>query len=313
MKTKLKYFRFILGFTLFAIFLVSCNKSANTTTAVDSQKLKVTTTTTMLKDLIQTIGGDKVEVTNLMGEGVDPHLYNASAGDIDKLANADLIIYGGLHLEGKMGDIFGKLESSGKNILDVGGTLDKNLLIFEAENTPDPHVWFDTNLWILEAEAVAAKLSDIDSKNADYYMSNLEKYKKDIRDLTGYTIKRISEIPESGRVLVTAHDAFGYFAKQFGLEVRSIQGISTDSEAGTKDISELADFIVKRKIKAVFIESSVPKKTIESLQEAVKAKGGEVKIGGELYSDSLGDKEHDTDTYIKTVKKNVDVIVEALK
>ncbi len=311
MRKKLKYFGFILGFILCVTFLVSCNKSENT--ADSSQKLKITTTTTMLKDLIRTIGGDKVEVINLMGEGVDPHLYNASAGDVEKLANADVIIYGGLHLEGKMGDIFGKLENSGKNILDVGSTLDKNLLIFEAENTPDPHVWFNTDLWLLEAEAVAAKLSDADPENKEYYMSNLESYKKEINDLTGYIVRRINEIPESKRVLITAHDAFGYFAEQFGLEVKSIQGISTDSEAGTKDISELADFIVKREIKAVFIESSVPRKTIESLQEAVKARGWEVKIGGELYSDSLGDKEHDTDTYIKTVKKNVDVITEALK
>ena len=311
MRKKLKYFGFILGFILCITFLVSCNKSENT--ADSSQKLKITTTTTMLKDLIRTIGGDKVEVINLMGEGVDPHLYNASAGDVEKLANADVIIYGGLHLEGKMGDIFGKLENSGKNILDVGSTLDKNLLIFEAENTPDPHVWFNTDLWLLEAEAVAAKLSDADPENKEYYMSNLESYKKEINDLTGYIVRRINEIPESKRVLITAHDAFGYFAEQFGLEVKSIQGISTDSEAGTKDISELADFIVKREIKAVFIESSVPRKTIESLQEAVKARGWEVKIGGELYSDSLGDKEHDTDTYIKTVKKNVDVITEALK
>lgn len=311
MRKKLKYFGFILGFILCITFLVSCNKSENT--AVNAQKLKITTTTTMLKDLIQTIGGDKVEVVNLMGEGVDPHLYNASAGDVEKLANADIIIYGGLHLEGKMGDIFGKLENSGKNILDVGGTLDKNLLIFEAENTPDPHVWFNTDLWLLEAKAVAAKLSDADPENKEYYMSNLENYEKEINSLTGYITQRINEIPESKRVLITAHDAFGYFAKQFGLEVKSIQGISTDSEAGTKDISELADFIVKREIKAVFIESSVPRKTIESLQEAVKARGWEVKIGGELYSDSLGDKEHDTDTYIKTVKKNVDVITEALK
>ena len=311
MKEKLKSFGFIFGFILCITILVSCSKSENT--AADSQKLKITTTTTMLKDLIQTIGGDKVEVINLMGEGVDPHLYNASAGDVEKLANADVIIYGGLHLEGKMSDVFGKLENSGKDVLDVGNTLDKSLLIFQEENIPDPHVWFDTNLWILEAEAVAAKLSDIDPENKDYYMSNLESYKKELSDLTEYVIRRINEIPESQRILVTAHDAFGYFAKQFRLEVRSLQGICTDSEAGTKDISELADFIAEKKIKAVFIESSVPRKTIESLQEAVKARGWDVKIGGELYSDSLGDKEHNTNTYIKTVKKNVDVIVEALK
>ena len=153
----------------------------------------------------------------------------------------------------------------------------------------------------------------MDEKNRDYYMSNLEKYKKELKELTIYVEQRINEIPESSRVLVTAHDAFGYFGRQFNLEVKSIQGVSTDSEAGTRDISELADFIVKRDIKAVFVESSVPKRTIESLQEAVRERGKELKIGGELYSDSLGDEKNNTETYIKTVKRNVDIIVDALK
>ena len=305
----LKKLNLIIAVCVIMTLLISCEKTGNS----PSKKVKITTTTTMLTDLVKTIGGDKVEVTGLMGEGVDPHLYSASARDIEKLANADIIIYGGLHLEGKMTEIFDKLSHYNKNILNLGNKLDKSKIHLVEENTPDPHVWFNTDLWLLEAEAVAAKLSDADPENKEYYMSNLESYKKEINDLTGYIVRRINEIPESKRVLITAHDAFGYFAKQFGLEVKSIQGISTDSEAGTKDISELADFIVKREIKAVFIESSVPRKTIESLQEAVKARGWEVKIGGELYSDSLGDKEHDTDTYIKTVKKNVDVITEALK
>ena len=153
----------------------------------------------------------------------------------------------------------------------------------------------------------------MDPKNADYYKQNYEKYKTELAELTEYVKGRINEIPEKSRVLVTAHDAFGYFGKQFGLEVKAIQGVSTDSETGTKNISDLANFIVERDIKAIFVESSVPKKSIEALQEAVKAKGKEVKIGGELYSDSLGDKEHDTESYIKTVKANADTIANALK
>jgi zinc ABC transporter, periplasmic zinc-binding protein len=153
----------------------------------------------------------------------------------------------------------------------------------------------------------------MDSKNADYYKQNYEKYKTELTELTEYVKGRINEIPEKSRVLVTAHDAFGYFGKQFGLEVKAIQGVSTDSETGTKNISDLANFIVERDIKAIFVESSVPKKSIEALQEAVKAKGKEVKIGGELYSDSLGDKEHNTESYIKTVKANADTIANALK
>ncbi len=279
----------------------------------DTGKIKIVTTTTMLTDLVRTIGGDKVEVSGLMGEGVDPHLYIAGAGDIKKLTEADIVIYGGLHLEGKMTEIFEKMEKENKKIINVGDKLDKSKIVMEEENVPDPHVWFDTELWKNEAEIVAAELSKINEENSAYYMENLQKYKMELDELTSYIKSRINEIPEKSRVLVTAHDAFGYFGKQFGLEVKAIQGVSTDSETGTKNINDLADFIVKRDIKAIFVESSVPKKSIEALQEAVKSKGKEVKIGGELYSDSLGDKEHNTETYIKRVKANADTIVNALK
>ena len=291
------------------MLLISCGKGG----ASSGKKIKVTTTTTMLTDLVKTIGGDKVEVTGLMGEGVDPHLYSASAGDIEKLGNADIIVYGGLHLEGKMTEIFEKLSSQNKNILNVGEKLDKNKIHLVDANTPDPHVWFNTELWEKEAEAVEAELSKYDPKNSNYYKENLKKYKAELNELTTYVKTRINEIPEKSRVLVTAHDAFNYFGEQFGLEVKAIQGVSTDSETGTKNISDLANFIVERNIKAIFVESSVPKKSIEALQEAVKARGKEVKIGGELYSDSLGDEAHNTETYIKTVKANADTIVNALK
>ena len=291
------------------MLLISCGKGG----ATSGKKIKVTTTTTMLSDLVKTIGGDKVEVTGLMGEGVDPHLYSASAGDIEKLGNADIIVFGGLHLEGKMTEIFEKLSSQNKNILNVGEKLDKNKIHLVDANTPDPHVWFNTELWEKEAEAVEAELSKFDPKNSNYYKENLKKYKAELNELTTYVKTRINEIPEKSRVLVTAHDAFNYFGEQFGLEVKAIQGVSTDSETGTKNISDLANFIVQRNIKAIFVESSVPKKSIEALQEAVKARGKEVKIGGELYSDSLGDKAHNSETYIKTVKANADTIVNALK
>lgn len=291
------------------MLLISCGKGG----ASSGKKIKVTTTTTMLSDLVKTIGGDRVEVTGLMGEGVDPHLYSASAGDIEKLGNADIIVYGGLHLEGKMTEIFEKLTSQNKNILNVGDKLDKSKIHLVEENTPDPHVWFNTELWEKEAEAVEAELSKFDPKNSEYYKENLKKYKAELNELTTYVKTRINEIPEKSRVLVTAHDAFNYFGEQFGLEVKAIQGVSTDSETGTKNISDLANFIVQRNIKAIFVESSVPKKSIEALQEAVKARGKEVKIGGELYSDSLGDEAHNTETYIKTVKANADTIVNALK
>ncbi len=296
---------------MFFIMLISCGKLKEKPHSTG--KIRVTTTTTMLTDLVKTIGGDKVEVTGLMGEGVDPHLYSASAGDIEKLANADVIVYGGLHLEGKMTDVFEKLSTLDKAILNVGSKLDKRKVHLIDGKTPDPHVWFNTEMWETEARAVAVELGKFDAKNKDYYMKNFENYKIQLDELTNYVKKRIEEIPPKSRVLVTAHDAFNYFGEQFGLEVRAIQGVSTDSETGTKNISDLANFIAERNIKAVFVESSVPKKSIEALQEAVKARGKEIKIGGELYSDSLGDKQHNAETYIKTVKANADTIVNALK
>lgn len=296
---------------MFFIMLISCGKLKEKPHSTG--KIRVTTTTTMLTDLVKTIGGDKVEVTGLMGEGVDPHLYSASAGDIEKLANADVIVYGGLHLEGKMTDVFEKLSTLDKAILNVGSKLDKRKVHLIDGKTPDPHVWFNTEMWETEARAVAIELGEFDAKNKDYYMKNFENYKIQLDELTNYVKKRIEEIPPKSRVLVTAHDAFNYFGEQFGLEVRAIQGVSTDSETGTKNISDLANFIAERNIKAVFVESSVPKKSIEALQEAVKARGKEIKIGGELYSDSLGDKQHNAETYIKTVKANADTIVNALK
>ena len=296
---------------MFFIMLISCGKLKEKTHSAG--KIRVTTTTTMLTDLVKTIGGDKVEVTGLMGEGVDPHLYSASAGDIEKLANADVIVYGGLHLEGKMTEVFEKLSTLDKAILNVGSKLDKKKVHLIDGKTPDPHVWFNTEMWETEARAVAIELGKFDAKNKDYYMKNFENYKIQLDELTNYVKKRIEEIPPKSRVLVTAHDAFNYFGEQFGLEVRAIQGVSTDSETGTKNISDLANFIAERNIKAVFVESSVPKKSIEALQEAVKARGKEIKIGGELYSDSLGDKQHNAETYVKTVKANADTIVNALK
>lgn len=286
------------------LFAISCKKKE---TVVENDKLKVVTTINFFQNLVSVIGGDKVDVEGLMGEGEDPHLYNAKPQDLDKLTKADLVIYGGLHLEGKMVEIFEKLEHE-KQVLNLSESLDHSLIKENDEGELDPHVWFDSRLWSQEAKAVYEKLSSIDEKNKDYYKENYEKYIVEVEEMTKYAHNRINEIPESQRKLITAHDAFQYFAAQYGLEVKAIQGISTDSETGAKNISDLADYIVENKIKAIFIESSVPKKSIEALQEAVKSKGFEVKIGGELSSDSM-----DKPSYIETVRSNVDIIVDSLK
>ena len=282
---------------------------------VDDGKLNIVTTTTMLYDLTAYIAGDHAEVTALMGPGVDPHLYQASAGDVTKMQEADIVVYNGIHLEGKMGDIFASLTEQGRDIICAEDGIDKSVLLDDETNPEiyDPHVWFDVTIWMDVAEHAAKVLSEIDPENAADYNANKDNYIKELEELDAYIRGRVEELPESSRVLVTAHDAFRYFGKAYGFEVKGLQGISTDAEAGTADVSNLAKFIADNKIKAIFVESSVPPKNIEALQAAVIARGFDVAIGGELYSDSLGDEASGDDTYVLTCKANIDTIVDALK
>jgi manganese/zinc/iron transport system substrate-binding protein len=267
----------------------------------------------MLADLTEILGGEFVEVKGLMGPGIDPHLYKASAGDVELLQNSDMVVYNGLHLEGKMSEIFENLKSGNKLIIEASSSIDESKLISVDNNLHDPHIWFDVSLWEEASKVVLDGLKKLDSENSEKYEENYNSYIKKLAELENYIHERINEVPKEGRVLITAHDAFNYFGKAYGFKVRGLQGISTASEAGTGDVSELANFIAERKIKAIFIESSVPKKNIEALKAAVKNKGFEVKIGGELYSDSLGSEGTEADTYIGTFKENVNTIVDALK
>lgn len=306
----------ILVLSIIAIFVSGCTSSKDAINTGDKKgKYKVITTTTMLSDMAQTIGGEYIEVKGLMGPGVDPHLYKASAGDVGLMQNADMVVYNGLHLEGKMGEVFEKLSGSGKLIVSVAdGVKEENLLKSQDVSVShDPHIWFDVNIWKDVSIELTKGLKKLDKEHEKEFDANLKDYLAELDELDEYIRKRTLELPEENRVLITAHDAFNYFGKSYGFDVRGLQGISTASEAGTSDVRELANFIVERKIKAVFIESSVPKKNIEALQEAVKAKGFDVKIGGELYSDSIGDKGSKAETYIGTFKSNIDTIVDALK
>ncbi|GLB26804.1 manganese transporter [Lacrimispora xylanolytica] len=303
----------LLSFCLMTVMMITgCQKAEQKKT---SDTLNIVATTTMLADLSRVIGGEHVNVDGLMGPGIDPHLYQASAGDVTLMQNADVVVYNGLHLEGKMGEIFQSLTDRGSTVICIEDGLPKDqLLSWEDDSSVhDPHIWFQVSLWKSAAKTVADRLSEADPSHAQAYKKNLEAYTLELEKLDIYIRDRINEIPKDQRVLITAHDAFQYFGKAYGLEVRGLQGISTDAEAGTADVSTLADFITKRKIKAVFVESSVPPKTIEALQAAVKSKGFDVAIGGELYSDSLGGKNSGAETYLLTVKANVDTIVGALK
>ncbi|NNE33375.1 MAG: zinc ABC transporter solute-binding protein [Winogradskyella sp.] len=281
----------------------------------DNGKLNIVTTTTMITDLVKNIGGDAVNVDGLMGSGVDPHLYKASEGDVTKLVNADIIFYNGLHLEGKLVEVFEKMGSATKRPIALADQLDKSKLIgsdYFASNY-DPHVWFDINYFKQFANKVTEVLSEQDPENSEVYKQNEAQYLAELNKLQEDVKGVVASLPEEKRILVTAHDAFNYFGEAYKFKVVGLQGLSTATEAGVQDVQKLAAFIIENKIKAIFVESSVPRRTIEALQEAVKSKGHDVAIGGTLYSDALGNDGTVEGTYIGMYRYNIKTIVSALK
>lgn len=278
-------------------------------------KLNVVTTTTMLTDMLTNIGGDAISVQGLMGSGVDPHLYKASEGDVSKLFNADMVFYSGLHLEGKLVEVFEKMESRGAKTVAVATAIDEAKLIgseYFASNY-DPHVWFDIDFWKQMTQYATEKLKEVDPKNAVLFETNSKAYLSALDTLEGEVRGVIETLQAEKRILVTAHDAFNYFGQAFGFEVVGLQGLSTATEAGVQDVQELAKFIIEKDVKAIFVESSVPKRTIEALQASVQSKGHEVTIGGTLFSDALGTQGTEEGTYRGMFRYNVNTIVNALK
>lgn len=280
----------------------------------DDGKINVVTTTGMIADAVRNVGGEHVNVTGLMGPGIDPHLYRPTASDVNRLDGADIIFFNGLELEGRMTDIFERLASM-KPTVAVSENIPEDRLLAsqQYENAHDPHIWFDVSLWKSVVEVIAAELSEHDPDNADTYAANAAAYLEELDDLDAYVFEQVETIPESSRVLITAHDAFGYFGKRYGIEVIGLQGISTAAEAGAADVQALTNTIIEREIKAIFVESSVPRATIEAVQAAVRARGSEVEIGGELYSDAMGDEGTKGGTYIGMITSNIDTIAEALR
>ena len=269
----------------------------------------------MISDLARQIGKDSIDVQGLMGSGVDPHLYKASEGDVSKLYNADLILYNGLHLEGKMGEVFEKMQAQNIKTVALAETLDP-LVLLESEyfaSNYDPHVWFNITFWRRIATALKDELVALDPESKAYYEANYAAYIEDLTNLKDVVEQIISSLPQEKRYLVTAHDAFNYFGQAYGFEVIGLQGLSTATEAGVQDVQRLADFIIEKQIKAIFVESSVPKRTIEALQAAVRAKDFEVVIGDTLYSDALGSAGTDEGQYIGMFLSNVNTIVKGLK
>lgn len=294
-----------------------CRNPANRSRAPEdlaARQLRVVATTGMITDIVRQVGGERVAVTGLMGPGVDPHLYKASEGNVILMAEADIVFYNGLHLEGKMTEVFEKM-GGGIPTVAVTDGIDRGVLLRppEFEGAYDPHVWFDVTLWMKAVEKAAEGLAGIDPAHAEGYRTRAAAYLEKLSGLHEYVKKRAEEVPPETRVLITAHDAFNYFGRAYRFEVRGLQGVSTVTEAGTGDIRALALLIVERKIPAVFVETSISPRTIQALQEAVAARGYTVRVGGGLYSDALGDPGTPEGSYIGMVRHNIDTIVEALK
>ncbi len=280
---------------------------------LSNRTIEAVATTGMVGDIVQEVGGDRVRVTTLMGPGVDPHLYKASEGDVERLDRADIVFYSGLHLEAKLAEVFEKMGSSIVTV-PVTDLIPRSELhvVGSGQSTYDPHVWFDVSMWSDATESVRRTLVAVDPAHAAAYDARAEAYQSKLAALDEYVRARAQTVPAEKRVLITAHDAFGYFAAAYGFEVRGLQGVSTATEAGAGDVQELAKFIVARRIPAIFVESSVSPRTVRALQEAVRAQGYAVRIGGSLFSDAMGDPGTEEGTYIGMVRHNIDTIVNAL-
>lgn len=300
-------------FLLMALLLGCAQPVAQSASDLSERPIRVVATTGMVGDLVRNVGGERVRVIALMGPGVDPHLYKASERDVTRLAEADVVFYNGLHLEGKMVEVFERMQGRVKTVA-VTDPIDRALLLAppEFEGAYDPHIWFDVTLWMKTVDQVRDTLIEMDPDHADLYRANAQRYLAELEVLHAYVRAQAEKVPPDQRVLVTAHDAFNYFGRAYGFEVRGLQGISTATEAGTADVQALARFIAERRIPAIFVESSVPQRNIEAVQAAVRARGFDVKIGGELHSDSLGDPDSPEGTYTGMVRANIDTVVGAL-
>tara|TARA_Y100001934_G_scaffold277010_1_gene374824 strand:- start:6201 stop:7223 length:1023 start_codon:yes stop_codon:yes gene_type:complete len=309
-----------------SLFLVSCSpeKSAAPDPSPTDQgaksaasieyPYKIVTTCGMVTDIVKQVAGKHGDVEGLMGEGVDPHLYRPTRDDIQKLSQAQMIFYSGLMLEGRMGDSFAKLARQGIPAYPVTELLQQDYLMEpeEFEGHWDPHVWNDVSAWISAVNAVAKALGEFDKANAESYAKNAAAYTEQLTALDEYAKKSIATIPEKSRVLITAHDAFGYFSRAYGIKVMAAQGVTTVSEAAISDINNIVDFVVKNKVGAIFVENIVSDRNLKAILEGAKAKGHSVEIGGTLFSDAMGAPGTYEGTYVGMVDHNVTLITRKL-
>lgn len=303
---------------LLSLYFVACgSEPAGTTKAAGADgPYKIVGTVGMITDVVRNIAGEHAMVEGIIGEGVDPHLYKPTRADVVKLNAADVIFYNGLLLEGKMADVLVRVATSGKPVHAVTEKIlaDERYLMEKDDGSShtDPHVWMDVAGWLSGVDVITEALIAYDPDNAQDYKSRAADYSEKLKALHAYARDAMATIPEGQRVLVTAHDAFRYMGRAYGLEVRGIQGFSTESEAGVRDLEELIDFIVERNIPAVFVESSVSDKNVRALVEGARARGHELRIGGELFSDAMGQSGTYEGSYIGMIDHNVTTIVKAL-
>jgi manganese/zinc/iron transport system substrate-binding protein len=312
--------RFLIYIYLFGLFIAGAFFLRDTQQQSAAHRFTIVCTTTILADTIRNIVGEHAEVISLMGPGVDPHLYRPREGDVHRLAAADLVFYHGLHLEGKLANILESLDRYAPTYA-VSDAIPRELLRSgnsdfsahaEQDAQADPHIWHSVPLWIRVVGHIAECCAQHDPVHAEFYREHAKVYTAQLRELHEHIQDAIATIPPAQRILVTAHDAFGYFGATYGLEVVALQGISTEAEIGAWDVAHLVDFICTHQVPALFVETAIPHRTLQAVVDAVRVRNCIVKLGEELYADALGDSNSDAATYVKMIEHNVHVIVEGL-
>jgi len=276
--------------------------------------IHIVTTTGIIEDVVKEIVRDSAEVSAIMGPGTDPHIYKPAPSDIELLEEADVIIANGLHLEGKMAEMLDKYSKEKPVLIVADGIAEEDIIkSADFDDAHDPHIWFDTRIWMDGMEYITTELGKIDTNSSEYYSDNFKAYEEKITEMDEWIFNELSVLDSASRTLITSHDAFSYFGRRYDMEVKGIQGISTLSEVGLKDISDMVDYVIENKINSIFIETSTSDKTAQSIVDGAKDKGYALKLDGPLYSDALGEPDSEGGTYIGMIKENVSTIVQGLK
>lgn len=302
----------LVSIAFFILLIIGATKIIVNGKSNSNSQLKIVCTTTLIADVVKHIVDNKLEVVSLMGPGIDPHTYKAKSHDSEILSSADLILYNGLHLEGKMEEVFAQLTAQGKAYA-VSQGIERDLLRSVGfENVFDPHIWFDVPLWIQVVDFCVEKCIQLDPPNRDIYLENACNYVKRLKSLDQYIQQEILKIPLEKRVIITAHDAFGYFGNRYGCKVIGLQGLSTDSDISLQDIMQLVHFIVQHKVPVIFAETAITNQGLEAVKRACSARGWQLRIIDQLYTDALGLPNSQADTYEGMMYANVQVITHAL-